>query len=148
MNFSGLNPEYCGGTNVIRKFICYERALTHEEIVNNWIANASDMIEMERRYNWCYNTQIPKVQIYGDISNISSSIPAYVRIKYISPSEEKYGASFDMESANSPIYLQGTSSLGYSRKNYRFILIDNNGQEYYHEMFPGNALPESTYTMK
>ena len=63
--------------------------------------------EMERRYNWCYNTQIPKVQIYGDISNISSSIPAYVRIKYISPDESKYGASFDMESANSPIYLQG-----------------------------------------
>ena len=148
LNFSGLNPEYCGGTNVIRKFICYERALTHEEIVNNWIANASDMIEMERRYNWCYNTQIPKVQIYGDISNISSSIPAYVRIKYISPDESKYGASFDMESANSPLYLQGTSSLGYSRKNYRFILIDNNGQEYFHEMFPGNALPESTYTMK
>ncbi len=59
-----------------------------------------------------------------------------------------YKASFDMESANSPIYLQGTSSLGYSRKNYRFILIDNNGQEYYHEMFPGNALPESTYTCK
>lgn len=148
LNFSALNSEYCGGTNVIRKFICYERALTHEEIVNNWVANAPDIIEMERRYNWCYNTQIPKVQIYGDISNISSTVPAYVRIKYISTDEEKYGASFDMESANSPIYLQGTSSLGYSRKNYRFILIDNNGQEYFHEMFPGNALPESTYTCK
>ena len=103
---------------------------------------------MERRYNWCYNTQIPKLQIYGDISNISASVPAYVRIKYSSPDEEKYGASFDLESSNSPIYLQGTSSLGYSRKNYRFILIDNNGQQYFHEMFPGNALPESTYTAK
>jgi hypothetical protein len=41
-----------------------------------------------------------------------------------------------------------TSSLGYSRKNYRFVLIDNNGQQYFHEMFPGNALPESTYTAK
>ena len=148
LNFSALDPNYCGGTNVIRKFICYERPLSHAEIENNWIANAPDIIEMERRYNWCYNTQIAKLQIYGDISNISSSVPAYVRIKYISPDESKYGASFDLESANSPIYLQGTSSLGYSRKNYRFILIDNNGQQYFHEMFPGNALPESTYTAK
>lgn len=148
LNFSALDPKYCGGTNIIRKFICYERALSHSEIENNWIANAADLVEMERRYNWCYNTQIPKLQIYGDISNISASVPAYVRIKYSSPDEEKYGASFDLESSNSPIYLQGTSSLGYSRKNYRFILIDNNGQQYFHEMFPGNALPESTYTAK
>ena len=148
LNFSALSEEFCGGTNVIRKFLCYERALSHDEVVNNWVANASDIIEMEKRHNWCYNTQIPKLQIYGDISNISSSVPAYVRIKYISPDEEKYGASFDLESANSPIYLQGTSSLGYSRKNYRFVLIDNNGQQYFHEMFPGNALPESTYTAK
>ena len=148
LNFSALDPKYCGGTNIIRKFICYERALSHSEIENNWIANAADLVEMERRYNWCYNTQIPKLQIYGDISNISANVPAYVRIKYSSPDEEKYGASFDLESSNSPIYLQGTSSLGYSRKNYRFILIDNNGQQYFHEMFPGNALPESTYTAK
>ena len=148
LNFSALDPKYCGGTNIIRKFICYERALSHSEIENNWIANAADLVEMERRYNWCYNTQIPKLQIYGDISNISANVPSYVRIKYSSPDEEKYGASFDLESSNSPIYLQGTSSLGYSRKNYRFILIDNNGQQYFHEMFPGNALPESTYTAK
>ena len=148
LNFSALDSKYCGGTNIIRKFVCYERALSHSEIENNWIANAADLDEMERRYNWCYNTQIPKLQIYGDISNISSSVPAYVRIKYSSPDEEKFGASFDLESSNSPIYLQGTSSLGYSRKNYRFILIDNNGQQYFHEMFPGNALPESTYTAK
>ena len=148
LNFSALSKEFCGGTNVIRKFLCYERALSHDDIVNNWIANQPDLITMEEKYNWCYKTQIPKVQIYGDISNCSSSVPAYVRIKYISTDEEKYGASFDLESANSPIYLQGTSSLGYARKNYRFILIDNNGQEYFHEMFPGNALPESTYTAK
>lgn len=148
LNFSALSEEFCGGTNVIRKFICYERALTHEEVVNNYIANQPDLISMQEKYNWCYNTQIPKVQIYGDISNCSSSVPAYVRIKYISTDSSLYGESFDLESSNSPIYLQGTSSLGYSRKNYRFILVDSNGQEYFHEMFPNNALPESTYTMK
>ena len=148
LNFSALSEEFCGGTNVIRKFICYERALSHEEVVNNYIANQADLISMQEKYNWCYNTQIPKVQIYGDISNCSSSVPAYVRIKYISTDSSLYGESFDLESSNSPIYLQGTSSLGYSRKNYRFILVDSNGQEYFHEMFPNNALPESTYTMK
>lgn len=148
INFSALSEEFCGGTNVIRKFICYERALSHEEVVNNYIANQPDLVSMQEKYNWCYNTQIPKVQIYGDISNCSSSVPAYVRIKYISTDSSLYGESFDLESSNSPIYLQGTSSLGYSRKNFRFILVDSNGQEYFHEMFPNNALPESTYTLK
>ena len=148
LNFSAISEDFCGGTNVIRKFICYERALSHEEVVNNYIANQPTVAKMQEIYNWCYNTQIPKLQIYGDISNISSTIPAYVRIKYESTNEELYGSSFDMESANSPIYLQGTSSLGYARKNYRFVLIDSNGQEYFHDMFPGNSLPESTYTTK
>lgn len=148
INHSILSNNYNDGTNIIRKFICYERALSHDEVINNYIANQPDLITMENMYNWNYNTQIPKVKIYGDISNCSSTNPAYVRIAYESTDENKYGASFDMESANSPFYLQGTSSLGYARKNYRFVLIDGNGKEYFHEMFPGNAKSESTYTMK
>jgi hypothetical protein len=97
LNFSAISDEYCGGTNTIRKFICYERALTHEEVVNNYIANQPSIAKMQEIYNWCYNTQIPKLQIYGDISNISSTIPAYVRIKYESSDENRFGASFDME---------------------------------------------------
>lgn len=148
INFSGLSDEFCGGTNIVRKFIGYERALTHDEIIQNLIANQPDLASMQAMYKWNYETQIPKLYVYGDISNCSTTNPSYVRLRYESPDSSKYGESFDMESSNSPFYLQGTSSLGYTRKNYRFVLIDSNGKEYFHEMYPGNALAESTYTCK
>lgn len=148
INFSGLSKEYCGGTNIVRKFIGYERALKHDEIIQNLIANQPDLASMQAMYKWNYETQIPKLYVYGDISNCSATNPSYVRLRYESPDSSKYGESFDMESSNSPFYLQGTSSLGYTRKNYRFVLIDSNGKEYFHEMYPGNALAESTYTCK
>ena len=147
INFSGLSQEYCGGTNVVRKFICYERALTHEEVVQNLIANQPDLLSMQKMYKWNYETQIPKLYVYGDISKCSSTNPSYVRIKFESPDTNLYGESFDMESSNTPFYLQGTSSLGYSRKNYRFVLMDSNGKEFFHALSP-SVLPESTFTLK
>lgn len=147
INFSGLSEEYCGGTNIIRKFICYERALTHDEVVQNLIANQPDLVSMQQMYKWNYETQIPKLYIYGDISKCSSTNPSYVRVKFESPDSAKYGESFDMESSNTPFYLQGTSSLGYSRKNYRFVLMDSNGKEFFHQLNP-SVLAESTFTLK
>ena len=59
----------------------------------------------------------------------------------------EYKESFDMESLNTPFYLQGTSSLGYARKNYRFVLYDSNGKEFFHKLHP-DVLAESTFTLK
>ena len=107
LNFSALNLNYRGGTNVIRKFICYERALTHDEVIQNLIANQPDLPSMQKMYKWNYETQIPKLYIYGDISQCSTDNPSYVRVKFESPDTNKYGESFDMESLNTPFYLQG-----------------------------------------
>ena len=147
INFSALNPEFRGGTNIVRKFICYERALTHDEVIQNLIANQPDLPSMQKMYKWNYETQIPKLYIYGDISQCSTDNPSYVRVKFESPDTNKYGESFDMESLNTPFYLQGTSSLGYSRKNYRFVLYDSNGKEFFHKLHP-DVLAESTFTLK
>ena len=147
INFSGLSQEYCGGTNIVRKFICYERALTHDEVIQNLIANQPDLPSMQKMYKWNYETQIPKLYIYGDISQCSTDNPSYVRVKFESPDTNKYGESFDMESLNTPFYLQGTSSLGYTRKNYRFVLYDSNGKEFFHKLHP-DVMAESTFTLK
>lgn len=147
INFSAINPEFRGGTNIVRKFICYERALTHDEVIQNLIANQPDLPSMQKMYKWNYETQIPKLYIYGDISQCSSTNPSYVRVKFESPDTTKYGESFDMESLNTPFYLQGTSSLGYARKNYRFVLYDSNGKEFFHKLHP-DVLAESTFTLK
>ena len=147
INFSGLSQEYCGGTNIVRKFICYERALTHDEVIQNLIANQPDLLSMQKMYKWNYETQIPKLYIYGDISQCSTDNPSYVRVKFESPDTNKYGESFDMESLNTPFYLQGTSSLGYTRKNYRMVLYDSNGKEFFHKLHP-DVIAESTFTLK
>ena len=107
INFSGLSQEYCGGTNIVRKFICYERALNHDEVIQNLIANQPDLFSMQQMYKWNYETQIPKLYIYGDISQCSSTNPSYVRVKFESPDTSKFGESFDLESMNTPFYLQG-----------------------------------------
>ena len=91
INFSGLSQEYCGGTNIVRKFICYERALSHDEVIQNLIANQPDLFSMQQMYKWNYETQIPKLYIYGDISQCSSTNPSYVRVKFESPDTAKYG---------------------------------------------------------
>lgn len=91
INFSALNPEFRGGTNIVRKFICYERALTHDEVIQNLIANQPDLPSMQQMYKWNYETQIPKLYIYGDISQCSSTNPSYVRVKFESPDTAKYG---------------------------------------------------------
>lgn len=147
INFSALNPEFRGGTNIVRKFICYERALTHDEVIQNLIANQPDLPSMQKMYKWNYETQIPKLYIYGNISQCSTDNPSYVRVKFESPDTNKYGESFDMESLNTPFYLQGTSSLGYTRKNYRFVLYDSNGKEFFHKLHP-DVMAESTFTLK
>ena len=56
---------------------------------------------------WNYETHIPKLYLYGDISKCSTTNPSYVRVKFESPDTNLYGESFDMESSNTPIYLQG-----------------------------------------
>ena len=91
INFSAINPEFRGGTNVVRKFICYERALTHDEVIQNLIANQPDLPSMQKMYKWNYETQIPKLYIYGDISQCSTDNPSYVRVKFESPDTNKYG---------------------------------------------------------
>ena len=40
-----------------------------------------------------------------------------------------------------------TSSLGYTRKNYRMVLYDSNGKEFFHKLHP-DVIAESTFTLK
>ena len=102
--------------------------MTHEEVVQNLIANQPDLLSMQKMYKWNYETQIPKLYVYGDISKCSSTNPSYVRVKFESPDTNLYGESFDLESSNTPIYLQGTSSLGKNYCSIKTLLISGNSQ--------------------
>nr|DAO08277.1 MAG TPA: CotH kinase protein [Caudoviricetes sp.] len=147
MYLNSTKGEDCG-TNSVRRVLVYNRALNEKEIMDNHIANITDMAKQEEKYNFEYNNNLPKLRIFGDISNVSADVSANVRIRYESPNAELYGESFDFETANNPIFLQGTSSLGYVRKNYRFFLKDSGGSDYYFNPFGEGSKAENVFTIK
>ena len=66
---------------------------------------------------------IPTMYMYdtkiGNYANMTKDNKQYVRIRYVSPDEEKFGPSFDTITRCA---WQGTSSLQYPVKNYKFTL--------------------------
>lgn len=124
----------------------YGRALSHEEVLQNHIADIADLNEQEKAYNRNYaNTEIPEVRMYGDTKNMTGEIFQTMRIKYTSPNEELYGQSFD--TMYNQVRWQGTSSQQYDMKNYQVYLKDNNMADMYYTPFP-DGIPEHIYCFK
>lgn len=124
----------------------YGRALSHEEVLQNHIADIADLNEQEKAYNRNYaNTEIPEVRMYGDTKNMTGEIFQTMRIKYMSPNEELYGQSFD--TMYNQVRWQGTSSQQYDMKNYQVYLKDNNMADMYYTPYP-DGIPEHIYCFK
>lgn len=124
----------------------YNRALSHQEILQNHIADIEDLNEQEIAYKRNYaNTEIPEVRMYGDTSNMTGEIFQTMRIKYTSPNEELYGQSFD--TMYNQVRWQGTSSQQYNMKNYQVYLKDNNMADMYYSPFP-NGIEEHIFCFK
>lgn len=124
----------------------YGRALSHEEVLQNHIADIEDLNEQEKAYNRNYaNTEIPEVRMYGDTKNMTGEIFQTMRIKYTSPNEELYGQSFD--TMYNQVRWQGTSSQQYDMKNYQVYLKDNNMADMYYTPYP-DGIPEHIYCFK
>lgn len=123
----------------------YERALSSSEIVQNHIADITDLAEQEEKYNLNYGNMMPTMYFYGDTSAMTKDTKVPLRIKYISTDSNKYGESFDL--TDCPVGWQGTSSLQYAVKNYKIKLVNQDGGKYKYTPFP-NGIPESTYCLK
>lgn len=124
----------------------YNRTLTDDEIVNNYISQITDLEEQEKIYNFNYhNTSLPRIDMYGDTTNMTLETPVTMRIKYTSPNEDKYGQSFDLPYCQ--VNWQGTSSLQYVLKNFTARLRDENMAEYFYTPYP-NGVKESVFCFK
>ena len=124
----------------------YNRALTHEEVLQNHIADIDDLNEQEKLYNKNYaNYDIPEIRMYGDTKNMTGEIFQTMRIKYTSPNEDLYGQSFD--TMYNQVRWQGTSSQTYPMKNYQVYLKDNNMADMYYSPYP-NGIPEHIFCFK
>ena len=124
----------------------YNRTLTDDEIVKNYISQITDLDEQERFYNFNYNnTTLPRIDMYGDTENMTLETPVTMRIKYTSPNEDVYGQSFDLPYCQ--VNWQGTSSLQYVLKNFTARLKDENMADYFYSPYP-NGVKESVFCFK
>lgn len=134
------------GACKIKDLRIYNRVLSDDEIVTNYIAQVEDMEEQEKLYNFNYdNTTLPVIRMYGDTTNMTLETPVPMRIKYTSPNEDKYGQSFDLPYCQ--VNWQGTSSLQYVLKNYTVRLKDENMAPYEYTPY-ANTIPNDTFCFK
>ena len=141
----GLN---CG-TNTIKRFRVYDHALTSEQVLQNNLANIKDFVKQKEQYDFNYNnTNLPKMYLNGDITNMTPYQSVPMKVEYISPNEEKYGRSFNTGIQNNPVLIQGTSSLQYVRHNYTIYLKDEYGADMLYNPYGSNSVAENVFCLK
>lgn len=140
----------------------YSNSLTRHQVLNNWIADTPDGATMLARYN--HNNIYDE---YGDIvvnklpSNLpyliieSAALPQYKGDKktisgsYTNPIDPTKSFTFENASCD----VQGTSSAGYPRKNYKikfssFVNEDNEESSTYYLRGANECLPTNVFCFK
>ena len=141
----GLN---CG-TNDIKRFRVWDHALTSDQVLKNHIASIKDLEKQKELYNFNYNNNtLPKMYLTGDTTNMTSKQTVPMKIEYVSPNEEKYGASFNTGIQNNQVRIQGTSSLQYVRHNYTIFLKDEYGVDMYYNPYGKGSVADYVFCLK
>ena len=137
------------GTNNIKRFRVYDHALTSDQVLQNYLANITDLQKQEEVYNFNYkNNTLPKMYLTGDITNMTDKQSVPMKIEYVSTNEEKFGASFNTGIQNNQVLIQGTSSLQYVRKNYTIYLKDEYGADMLYNPYGNKGVPENVFCLK
>lgn len=133
----------------IKRFRVYGRALTSDEVLQNHLADIEDITKQKDRYKFNFeNKTTPAIKIYcpeDQLKNMSDVVAVPCRVKYESPNEDFFGASFDLPRCD--VNWQGTSSLQYILKNYTIRLKDESGAPYYYTPYK-NGIKETVFCMK
>ena len=140
----------------------YSNSLTRHQILDNWIADTPDGATMLARYN--HNNVYDE---YGDIvinklpSNLpyliieSATLPQYkgdkktISGQYVNPIDPTKSFTF----TNASMDVQGTSSAGYPRKNYKikyknFVNEDGETSNVYYMRGATESLPTNVFCYK
>ena len=116
------------GNNEIKSIRIYDRPLDHEDVLQNYMADYDDLMEQKAIYDKNYVTvdsDLPTLYFYdseiGKCDDMTKDNKQWINIVYTSPNKDVYGESFDLMGQ---CQWQGTSSLAYPVKNYKFKLYD------------------------
>ena len=134
------------GNCEIKSIRIYNRALNHEEVVQNMIADI-DVMDEQKAYNEYVNSiHLPRMYFEGDAyEDMTKETKVTLRIKYDPPASGEYGKPFDLPLCQ--VNWQGTSTLAYAVKNYKIRLRDEQNKKYKYAPI-SHWKEESTFTLK
>ena len=139
------------GNSSIKSIRIYSRPLDHEEVLQNYMADIDDLMEQKAVYDKNYVTvdqDLPTLNFYdteiGKCDLMTKDTKQWINVVYTSPNPKVFGNSFNLMGQAS---WQGTSSLAYPTKNYKFKLYDwardENG-----DIIEASKWDKKTYTKK
>ena len=129
----------------------YNRALSMEEVLTNYISDISDPQEqsdMIRRNSLAgtVSTDLPVMDLYftpDDLANMTKDNKVMGRCIFTN-----YNGSTENFDKFCRCQWQGTSSLAYAVKNYKIKLYNDNNQDSKFKFDLGNGIAEDTFTLK
>ena len=125
----------------------YEVALSSDEVMNNFISNILDKTAQRNMVAFQTGDSLPTLTVTGDFAGLGKDDKKPCDVVFMSPDINLYGQSFTLTGKNSTIQYQGTSSMAYPIKNYKFKFKDKDGNKFKFKII-GDGQPESTITMK
>lgn len=143
---SGLMEHF--GNSKIRNIRLYNRTLSHEEILQNHISDMKlEQQKLMKAKNYPKSNQgLPKITIIGDLSAINSATSTSVSV-YRTVILESNGNTDVMAYSEDEVRIkpQGTSSLSYPVKNFKFKFagVDGKGVQIHKDW-----KKDKTYTIK
>ena len=140
----------------------YDNDLTRHQMLDNWIADSQNVDDLLYRYqhNNVFNEygSIVIQKLPGDLPYLvitSAELPTYKGDKkkvsgyYVDPQYPEFSFSFE----NAEIDVQGTSSAGYERKNFKIkfkggFVINGKQTAQYALRGDTRSIPTATFTLK
>lgn len=147
-------------TVLLKDLRFYNQALSSDQILNNYILYRDSATEMLRVYdrNNVYeqgtvkfsldalNAQLPVMIFTGNIPELEATSDKDYTINVDIEYTNLQDPTLNFTMKNGKLRLQGTSSLGYPRKNYRFYSNKSTATEFFDA--DGQPLPDRKYSFK
>lgn len=139
------------GSCEVKHFRIYDRALSFEEILQNYLSTFEDIKAQKAKsdFNDPLKNIMPIMNITCDpaeLDKMTDTNQIEVSMTYTSPDTEKYGQTLTT-ATKCLMYWQGTSSIAYNIKNYNLYLRDDNRQPIAYSPYP-NCIPQSLFCLK
>ena len=135
----------------IKHLRIYDRNLTFDELVQNFLSSIEDISlqKFKSDFNDPLKNIMPIMNITVDpeaFKTMTETNKVEVAMTYTSPNSDLYGQTLT-DATNCLMYWQGTSSIAYNVKNFNIELRDSNRKPIMYSPYP-NCIPQDLFCLK